>query len=159
MDRVTDILVHHSASTWGCSNDIDEWHRGRGWSEVGYHWIICNGVIVPNGEWRLLFDGMLERGRRPYQQGAHWKGGNVHSCGVCLIGKGAYTNFQLVKLSELLLLLKDMYEVPVDKIRGHYEVDSAKVECPMIDMVAVREKVARRMFIWNQGEVWRTQKG
>jgi N-acetylmuramoyl-L-alanine amidase len=156
MNLVTDIIVHHSASVYGCSNEIDDWHRDRGWDEIGYHWVICNGVLEPGAEYNLLFDGMLERGRRSDQQGAHWKDGNAHSCGVCMIGSGEYTDFQLMKLSELLMVLVERYNVSAGKIRGHYEVDHGKPECPMIDMARVRQKVARREFVWNQADAWRT---
>jgi hypothetical protein len=156
MRQITDIIVHHSASTWGCANEIDEWHRDRGWDEVGYHWIICNGVLAPDMPYNQLFDGMLERGRRTSQQGAHWKRGNAHSIGVCLIGSGEYTNFQLMKLSELLLFLIDEHGVSAGKVRGHYEVDPGKPECPMIDMARLRQKISRREFVFEQGDVWRT---
>lgn len=156
MRNITDIIVHHSASTWGCSNEIDEWHRDRGWDEVGYHWVICNGLLAPGMKYNTLFDGMLERGRRPSQTGAHWKAGNQKSIGICLIGLSCgYTTLQMLELHDLLIYLMAEHNVPVSGVRGHYEVDPRKPECPMLNMQAVRDRLAVRRS-WDVGDVVRT---
>ena len=33
---ITRIVVHHSASPWGCGRVIDQWHRERGVRMTGY---------------------------------------------------------------------------------------------------------------------------
>ncbi|GAH80957.1 unnamed protein product, partial [marine sediment metagenome] len=31
------IVIHHSASESGSAATFDQWHRARGWDELGYH--------------------------------------------------------------------------------------------------------------------------
>jgi N-acetylmuramoyl-L-alanine amidase len=71
------IILHCSATREGKDFSVDtirEWHvNGRGWSDIGYHWVI-----------RL--DGSIEVGRPLEKSGAHTKGHNKDSVGVCYIG-------------------------------------------------------------------------
>jgi len=52
---------------------IDSWHRNRGWSEIGYHYV-------------LYLDGTIATGRDIRKQGAHAKGHNHDSVGVAYVG-------------------------------------------------------------------------
>ena len=54
--------------------DIHKMHLGFGWDGIGYHKIIKRS-------------GKIENGRPEYWMGAHVKGKNDISLGVCLIGK------------------------------------------------------------------------
>jgi|TARA_R100001440_G_scaffold8905_1_gene16734 N-acetylmuramoyl-L-alanine amidase len=71
------IILHCSATREGKDFSVDTirgWHvNGRGWSDIGYHWVI-----------RL--DGSIEVGRPLEKSGAHTKGHNKDSVGVCYIG-------------------------------------------------------------------------
>ena len=71
------IILHCAATREGQDFSVDtirEWHvNGRGWSDIGYHWVI-----------RL--DGSIEVGRPLEKSGAHTKGHNKDSVGVCYIG-------------------------------------------------------------------------
>ena len=71
------IILHCSATREGKDFSVDtirDWHvNGRGWSDIGYHWVI-----------RL--DGSIEVGRPLEKSGAHTKGHNKDSVGVCYIG-------------------------------------------------------------------------
>ena len=71
------IILHCSATREGkdfSADTIRDWHvNGRGWSDIGYHWVI-----------RL--DGSIEVGRPLEKSGAHTKGHNKDSVGVCYIG-------------------------------------------------------------------------
>ena len=58
--------------------EIHKMHLKFGWNGVGYHKIICR-----NGE--------IENGRPEYWVGAHARGFNKISLGVCLIGKKNFT--------------------------------------------------------------------
>ena len=41
MRQINKIVVHHSASKQSTTRDqIDRWHKDRGWSGVGYHYVI-----------------------------------------------------------------------------------------------------------------------
>ena len=67
------IVWHHSLSTFGDAKTIDGWHKERGWAGIGYHFVITK-------------DGIIEKGRKLQLQGAHAKGKNHDSIGVCIIG-------------------------------------------------------------------------
>jgi len=87
-------LVVHCADTPD-DRDIDaaeihRWHtEERKWSGIGYHAVIKR-------------DGTIENGRPIYWAGAHAKGHNSHSLGVCLIGRISFTPAQYTSLSGLL---------------------------------------------------------
>jgi len=69
MRKIDSIIVHHSASEFGNTHLIDAWHKERGFSRVGYEFIILNGYIMAvdyyeNKRWETLV-GQIETGR-PY---------------------------------------------------------------------------------------------
>ena len=89
-------------------------HLARGWDGIGYHY------VVPE-------DGVIQRGRPHYWIGAHVKGYNRNSLGICLIGTDTFTADQHTALVSLLRSLTTKY--PGVKIVGHYELDPNKT-CP-----------------------------
>jgi len=82
MNNPTEIIIHCSATpvNWMAgqsvaaqANEIDRWHRDRGWRGIGYHAVLGRiGQIVP--------------GRPEHIQGAHTKGRNKDTLAICLIG-------------------------------------------------------------------------
>ena len=143
MRKVNKIIVHCSVSEWGNVKVIDRWHKERGWSQIGYHFVICNGYPTYNS-WKNkkkqnAYDGLIELGRPIEKTGAHAKGDNSDSIGVCLIGNH---KFNLKPLYVLLHTLTMGYQIPPSKVLGHYEVrsgiDQGKT-CPNFDMAQVRE--------------------
>src|SRR3972149_8779111 len=87
MRDIKKIIVHCSDSTFGDARAIDRWHRERGWECVGYHWILCNGHRTSMSEYSTEVDGLIEPGRPARMVGAHCKGHNADSIGICLIGE------------------------------------------------------------------------
>lgn len=76
---VTLVVVHHSASAHGTTlEQIDQWHRERGWEGCGYHYVIESG-------------GKIRYGRPLHLVGAHCKGHNDNSVGICLVGDNTTT--------------------------------------------------------------------
>ena len=76
MRRIDRIIIHCSATNPEqdfCAADIDRWHKARGWSGIGYHYVI-------------KLDGTIEKGRDVSKAGAHAFGYNKRSIGVCYIG-------------------------------------------------------------------------
>lgn len=76
MRKIDSIIVHCSATKAGqdfSAADIDCWHRERGFNGIGYHYVI-----------RL--NGTIEKGRNVARSGAHCKGWNERSIGICYIG-------------------------------------------------------------------------
>ncbi len=118
MMNITRVVIHCSASPQGRGDDaetIHSWHTRRGWSGIGYHYVI-------------LEDGTLQTGRPEYWEGAHVNGHNKDSLGICLIGYGSeVTNDQMDTLAQLLLGLNHKYNGV--EVLGHNDLDPNKT-CP-----------------------------
>ena len=77
MRDINKIILHCSATQEGQEfdvNDIKQWHLQRGFTDVGYHYVI-------------LLDGTIQDGRDIRTIGAHCKGQNYGSIGICYIGR------------------------------------------------------------------------
>ena len=73
MRKITEIIVHCSATPEGKDytvQDIDRWHRARGFKCIGYHYVIYR-------------DGSIHNGRPVEQTGAHCQKHNANSIGIC----------------------------------------------------------------------------
>ena len=120
MTNKTKVIIHCSDSEFGNAAIINEWHRQRGFYSVeqnisiGYHLVILNGKISARC-YNPRFDGRIETGRgfdednhiERWEHGAHTKGQNYSSLGICLIGKsGDFTNAQIRGLSKELRELR-----------------------------------------------------
>ena len=132
------IVVHCSATRNGKSlkqpgktaaQVIDGWHKQRGFKRqlaaqrafnphlysIGYHFVID-------------VDGSVETGRQVGEIGAHVKGHNQNSVGICLVGgitasgknHGEYTEAQWRALHRLLRELEAKY--PSARICGHRDL-------------------------------------
>lgn len=124
MRSINEIIVHCSATMPTMDigvAEIDRWHKDRGWSGIGYHYVIRR-------------DGSLETGRDISRAGAHVSGRNANSIGVCIIGgidkEGkSETNFTLAQWGRLVMLLNDLKEkYPGVLVRTHNEF--ANKDCP-----------------------------
>ncbi|APW79760.1 lysozyme, N-acetylmuramoyl-L-alanine amidase [Pectobacterium phage PP47] len=123
--KETRNVIIHCAATKPSMNigvrEIRQWHKERGFLDVGYHFVIKR-------------DGTIEEGRDIDQVGAHTVGQNDTSVGICLVGgindKGApeanFTPIQMSVLRGLLEKLKGRY--PQASVKGHY--DFAAKACP-----------------------------
>lgn len=139
------IVWHVSDSSFGNAALIDSWHRQKGWSGIGYQYVILNGWIA-SGVYNGRFDGHVETGRPldsdPFLEGrevgAHVRGWNRKSVGICFIGKsGQLTDNQLFSGLELTWELEKQF----GKIRlfQHSELDPiGKPHCAGLDMTIVR---------------------
>ena len=118
MRKITEIILHCSATAEGLDfsvRDIRAWHKAQGWKDVGYHYVV-----------RL--DGTVQEGRPLEQAGAHCKGHNDRSIGICYIGgldakdrspKDTRTPSQRIALEALVLLLRLRF--PRATVHGHKE--------------------------------------
>ena len=113
------FLVIHCSDTDNDENlkatDIHRMHLSFGWDGVGYHKIICRS-------------GEIENGRPEYWIGAHVKGKNHISLGVCLIGRDNFTKEQFISLEKVLRNWKGLY--PQARIVGHRETGNTQKTCP-----------------------------
>ena len=126
MRRIDLIVIHCTATRANKDFTLEALRRchvvENHWSDIGYHFYIRK-------------DGTIYPCRPPSKVGAHAKGYNAHSLGVCYEGgldaKGqpadTRTTWQKASLIELLKKLKLLY--PDAKIVGHYEL-GAKKACP-----------------------------
>jgi N-acetylmuramoyl-L-alanine amidase len=123
--RKITLLVVHCSDTDNSKDfkavDIHKMHLGFGWNGIGYH-----KVINRSGE--------IENGRPEYWIGAHVKGKNNISLGVCLIGKNNFTNEQYLSLEKILKKWKSLY--PTAKIVGHKDLGNTKKTCPNFDVIS-----------------------
>ena len=129
MREINKIIIHCSATPEGREHtvkDIDSWHRQRGFSMIGYHY-----VIYLNGE--------IHEGRPLKLSGAHTLNHNSNSIGICYIGgmttdmkepKDTRTKEQKESLTRLLDKLKEDY--PKATIHGHNEF--ANKACPSFNV-------------------------
>ncbi len=125
------IVIHHSASDKSTPQGMRDYHmRTRGWDELGYHFVIGNGVAYGDGN---VFVG--ERWKRQ-MHGAHCKTpGNFHNnhgIGICLIGdleSHAPTARQIESLSRLLSFLSGKTRMPRSMIYTHGGVTN-RTACP-----------------------------
>jgi len=158
MRKINEIFIHHSASNWGDAKVIDKWHKENGWSGIGYHYVVLNeyqtSEAYKNKEWNKEKIGNIEKGRDLKKAGAHVSNHNANSIGVCLIHNDIpYCDTQLESYRMLVAVLAEYFDVKVENIKGHYEVDKKKPDCPGLDMNHERKIIAE--LIHNMPDVAR----
>jgi len=120
MRKIEKVIIHCSDTPESMdvgADIIDRWHRDRGWDEIGYHFVIKR-------------DGTVEPGRSFMKAGAHTKGENENSLGVCLIGgRGGRFDYTVQQFESLKLLTNSIKTIfgPVE-IAGHNEY--SEKTCP-----------------------------
>lgn len=80
MRKIDEIIIHCTATpkSFKCTiEDIENWHLANGWSGCGYHFYIDR-------------DGFRWYGRDLDRAGAHCKGRNSTTIGVCFEGGGVW---------------------------------------------------------------------
>jgi len=125
MRAINKIIIHCSATKEGnnvTASTIDQWHKERGWSGIGYHYVV-------------KIDGTIEYGRDITKTGAHVKNQNEGSIGICYIGGlGSSMESKDTRTPEqkesLLLLLKTLKKMHADAtIHGHNEFSAKACPC------------------------------
>lgn len=128
--KKTEEIIIHCAATRPEQNidarEIDRWHRQRGWLKIGYHFVIKQ-------------DGTIEIGRNIDEVGAHARGHNSYSIGICLVGgiddlsqpSDDYSDEQWTMLRLLIDGLVKKY--PGVKLLGHNDISSKA--CPSFNVV------------------------
>ena len=145
--KLTDIkkiIVHCSDSYFGDKDLIDEWHKARGWKGCGYHYVILNGVSTYGKPYNPAFDGVVQTGRLLVETGAHCKGHNEDSIGICLIGRHHFTGRQLFDALPGLVLTLGELGLTWEHVYGHCEFNSLKT-CPNIDPAILRPGIWSRL--------------
>jgi N-acetyl-anhydromuramyl-L-alanine amidase AmpD len=129
MREINYIAVHCSATKPSMDvpvERIDKWHKRRGWSGIGYHYYIRR-------------NGAIFLGRDLKTPGAHVRGFNNESIGICYEGgideqgkaEDNRTKEQKQALKNLLIVLKQRF--PQAVIKGHRDFPNVSKSCPCFD--------------------------
>jgi len=136
MREINKIIVHCSATREGENYEVAEirkWHLARGFNDIGYHFYID------------LY-GEIHKGRDIDKIGAHCKGHNRNSIGICYCGgveadgktpKDTRQECQKESLVAVLRTLKAMY--PNAVIHSHN--DFANKACPSFNATKEYENI------------------
>ena len=130
MRTIDKIIIHCSATLPGQRVDVEtitRWHKQRGFKTIGYHFFIDRS-------------GTIHAGRPLEQQGAHCKGQNAHSIGICYEGGlnkegkpyDTRTILQRIAMKELVAQLQERFTEAT--VHGHREF--ANKACPCFDVQA-----------------------
>jgi len=143
MRKINEIIIHCTATRpdwWtGTSaevktNEVRNWHTSKGWSDIGYHYLIDR-------------DGTVVTGRPLDRTGAHVKGHNTGTVGISLFGgfggsagdsfADNFTEDQERALLDLITKLKSDHP-SITKISGHNQY--AAKACPCFSVPAWLKK-------------------
>lgn len=130
MRTITLIVIHCSAvrpDQTSSAEQIDSWHKSRGWKGIGYHYVVRR-------------DGSIELGRPIEEPGAHVVGHNKYSIAICYEGgldatgnpADTRTPEQVRALRELVERLHERF--PNAVIVGHHDLNPHK-PCPCYNVV------------------------
>jgi N-acetylmuramoyl-L-alanine amidase len=111
------ITVHCSATRPNQDIGVDQIrkeHKAKGWSDIGYHFVITQGAEI-------------QYGRPLTRTGAHVQGYNKGNIGICLVGgldkKGypsnTYSELQMSALRYLITELIGVHGIKQENIKGH----------------------------------------
>ncbi|MGB0696029.1 MAG: N-acetylmuramoyl-L-alanine amidase [Rhodospirillaceae bacterium] len=130
MRAINWIIWHCAATPEGRDvqpETIRDWHLQRGWSDIGYHYVIT-------------LDGTVHEGRPLERPGAHVRGQNRDSIGICYVGgvdrngapKDTRTPAQIQALHALTESLVARF--PEAQVAGHNQF--AAKACPSFNAAA-----------------------
>ena len=148
--ELTRLVVHHTDTYENMDTsveDIDDWHKQRGWSEIGYHFVIRR-------------DGRIQVGRDIEKTGAHARAGgfNRKSVGIAFVGgkvgssrrggnQRSKTTFTDKQWEAFDRFLSDWHRVfPNSQILGHNDTDRTHTD-PEFDVAAY---VAAKFSEWRR---------
>jgi len=121
--KVSKVFIHCSASD-ALSHDnvrsIRRWHFARGFSDIGYHYVITR-------------DGRLHEGRPLRLIPAAQKSHNTGSIAICVTGLKRFSAVQMQTLIGLSIEIDNALAVT---FHGHNEVNPMKT-CPVFNYGAV----------------------
>ena len=132
MRPVNTIVIHCSDTPEGRPVSVEtirRWHLDRGWRDIGYHYVID-------------LDGNVHEGRPIGQIGAHVRGHNTGTIGICYVGgvtndgrlapKDTRTPAQVEALRSLVAELAETYP-GIMTVKGHRDFPRVAKACPCFD--------------------------
>lgn len=143
MRRIDAIVLHYTATypdqDLGAA-DLDKMHRARGWSGIGYHYVIKR-------------DGTVEKGRPDEKVGAHVSGHNAHTLGITCVGGieratgpnvGVDNRTDAQKAATIRLLHELLTRHSNARVTGHRDMPGAATQCPGFDAAAWWAEIERQ---------------
>jgi N-acetylmuramoyl-L-alanine amidase len=141
MNHIGFIAIHCSATPNDAKHQnidaatIRQWHRAKGWRDIGYHYVIKR-------------DGTVEKGRADNIPGAHEPRINANSLAICLVGGApplgspaekaglGENNYTDAQWHSLLTLVTDLHSKhPNAVVLGHRDVPGVRKACPSFDAI------------------------
>ncbi|MBR8705794.1 N-acetylmuramoyl-L-alanine amidase [Bacteroides pyogenes] len=125
MRNINRIIIHCTATPAGRSVSVDEvraWHIARGFSDIGYHYLID-------------LDGSIRPARSLSLAGAHCRGYNANSVGIAYVGglspAGAPADTRTpAQIDALRVLVRSLCTIfPIEFINGHNEFSEKACPC------------------------------
>ena len=145
------ITVHHDGMSPFLAKDerssasrvelIRTGHRGKGWGDIGYHYVVDRGGRV----WEC---------RDMKYQGAHVKECNEGNLGICCLGnfdEQSPSAEQVAALEKLLNVLMNKYGVSVSRVKTHQEWASAHTACPGRSLQAEMRQMRMKRLTLRDG--------
>jgi len=141
---------------------IQDLHQDvRGWSDIGYHFVIDRGGRLYQGR-PFLTDATRLVQLPVFARGAHVGGANTGNIGICILGcyhppEGAHCTEELTAAARqtyvtLFAFLSERYGIPVSRIKGHR--DQSNTACPGDNNYAllpgIRTSVSNLLVTGNQ---------
>lgn len=115
----SEIILHHAEASHASVEDINQWHLERGWAGIGYNYYVRK-------------DGTIWRGRPEWAVGAHAKGHNDKSIGICCEGAYMTETMPAAQLAALKDLIRDiMSRYGKLKLLRHKDVN--ETDCPGVN--------------------------
>ena len=115
--KATEKIILHHADASNCTvEDIDRWHKSRGWCKIGYHFFVDK-------------EGNIYRGREENAVGSHAYGSNYNSIGICAEGNYMEEEMPIAQknsIIELVNYLEEKYNLKV--VQKHKDV--CATSCP-----------------------------
>jgi hypothetical protein len=125
LSDISRIVLHHSASPRDTTTveAIRGWHKDRGFSDVGYHFVIEG-------------DGALRHGRQLDVIPAAQKGANTGTIAICIVGDNTkpgegWNESQRISAHSLIVMLRTVFGQRLP-FCGHRDV--APSECPGLEV-------------------------
>jgi N-acetylmuramoyl-L-alanine amidase len=137
MSKINKVTVHITASNDNATiEQIRAGHIARGFTDIGYHWLVDR-------------KGVVHKGRSENLTGAHVAGYNTGNIGISYIARGSdtepnakYGKFmtpeQQIALEQKVADILYRYDLSTDDIYGHNDFNKGKA-CPCFQVSKSKE--------------------
>lgn len=141
--RKINLIVLHCYATKEGQNftveDVDRWHKQRGWKKIGYHYV-------------LDLDGTVHAGRDESEIGAHATGYNAYSLGISYCGgcdkngkaKDTRTKEQKESMLKLVHDLLKKYNLTLENVKCHNQLCKNGKQCPSFSIDTFKKEYHER---------------